>query len=77
MLYCPRCERKRDNYEFPKFMGGMRGLVCKSCLHQLDRYPADHNEQRRWNNAGFHNESPKQIRDRCEMMELDKKYYEK
>ena len=74
MLYCPMCERKRDTYEFPKFMQGLRGRVCKSCLHILDKYPIDHYMQKKFNNAGFQNESTKQIRDRKEMLAKDAGY---
>jgi hypothetical protein len=77
MLYCPRCERDRDNHEFPKFMGGMRGKICKSCLHYLDKFPYDHPMQLKFNNAGFHKESAQQIENRRKMMELDAQYLPK
>ena len=74
MFYCPRHRSRRDTYEFPKFMGGMRGKLCKSCLHDLNKYPVDHHEQLRWNNAGFQKETAKQTEQRKEMLEFDKQF---
>lgn len=71
MFYCPCCEKRRDNREFPKFMSGCVGIICKSCLHYLDNFPIDHWKQKKFNNAGFQNESAQQIHNRMEMMMLD------
>jgi hypothetical protein len=55
-------------------MGGLVGRVCKSCLHYLDKFPADHAKQRKFSNLGFQDESQKQRQDRMEMMELERSY---
>jgi hypothetical protein len=77
MFYCPMCERDRDCHEFPKFFAGMRGKLCKSCHHILAKYPDDHWKVRKFENAGFQNETPATIRSRMLLIQRDKMIEEK
>jgi hypothetical protein len=74
MFYCPSCERRKDTFCFPKFMSGLFGKICKSCLAKWQDAPITHWWQRKFNNAGFQKESAKQIEDRRKMIALDNQY---
>lgn len=71
MLYCPCCDYDRDVVNFPKYMSGLRGLVCKRCLAELSHYPDNHWKVRKWENAGFQKETPGATRARMLLMERD------